>query len=455
MNDIKFRPLLGTEYRTMDIPDSAWDSFVNLRAKINRFTFAVTALVFLLIGGIFGVRICWVGFFSLLSFGLILFFSVQSLAQQVEVRRISPPRGREGEEIIIEYEVINASQFSLHGFYIIDPFSGTASGQVYHEDPSVLLPMRRRHFSVKSVCNNGMGKFKLGPLQIVISDPLGIFPFVIDSRSQADIDVFPLVREIADIKLTGTKYSDSFGIYDQLNPGTSTSFMGIRPYVPGDAVKYISWKISAKANELMVKIFDRSVSDDISIFMDFTPAYHMGIKSESTWQMTKEITLGLTRQCLDHGNRVQILSQNLFIPWGHGEDYWSNATFRVGLHTPEFLKDKMQKQRELKDYLEILPRGSSAFFVTPFVLELSESTYDLVEKMRARSVDVFVFFIDTLTFVRGTHPLTLWSHFAADTKSRARQLDNAKLRLNSLGVPCYILAQGKEVGLAIIESELR
>lgn len=455
MSEVKFQPFAGQNHRDFEIPETAWDSFINFRNKINRFSLCVVVAVFLLVGGIFGMRLCWVGVLTLSSVCYLLYLYARSVANSLYVERRSSRRGKDGEFTDIEYTVTNLSQFDAFGFYIVDPFAGTKSGQIYFEDCERLPALRRRKIKTKIKCDVGMGVFDFGPVWLVTSDPLGIFTFVIENKIRDSIEIFPNVKELPDIRLTGTKYSDTFGIYDQLNVGTSTSFMGIRPYVLGDPMKYISWKISAKVQELVVKVFDRSVSDDVSIVLDFSPAIHMGARGESTWQYMKELALGLSRQCIDHGNRVQIISQNLFLPWGRGKDHWADVTLRLGLHTPEFLKDKSEPGRKLEDYLEIMPNGSTVFFVTNFVLELNEATQDVLEKYRSRSIDVFVFLIDAVTFLKGTLPITMWGHLSANTGARERQLSLAKIKLSSLGIPTYVISLGKDIGTSILEAQAK
>ena len=124
------------------------------------------------------------------------------------------------------------------------------------------------------------GHFALGPTDMRSGDLFGLFGSVRrDQRSSDGVTVYPHIVQLDDWPLPA---ANPMG--DILNPYTLVDDQSrprsTREYVPGDPLKRVDWKVSAKRDNLTVRTFDRSVSNDIVIL-------HESSTTEVAWQGCK------------------------------------------------------------------------------------------------------------------------------------------------------------------------
>ena len=124
------------------------------------------------------------------------------------------------------------------------------------------------------------GYFALGPTDMRSGDLFGLFGSVRrDQRGSVGVTVYPHIVSLDDWPLPA---ANPMG--DILNPYTLVDDQSrprsTREYVPGDPLKRVDWKVSAKRDNLTVRTFDRSVSNDVVIL-------HESSTTEVAWQGCK------------------------------------------------------------------------------------------------------------------------------------------------------------------------
>ncbi len=104
------------------------------------------------------------------------------------------------------------------------------------------------------------GNGKVGTNEIIISDYFGIFTFKINNTDlYRTVKIYPDIPEISNRDNFARSLTDA-ATFDDSEDTThnATSFNGVpgyehRPYIPGDNLKLINWKLSAKRRELLVR----------------------------------------------------------------------------------------------------------------------------------------------------------------------------------------------------------
>lgn len=124
------------------------------------------------------------------------------------------------------------------------------------------------------------GKSTIGIEQIRVTDYLGLFSFPIRKADtttlQVSVAVIPDIAEISardDNLLKTMQASLHTEDSDDTTESITTSFGGFpgynsREYVPGDPLKRINWKQSAKKNKLLVRLDDEMASQTINVVLD-------------------------------------------------------------------------------------------------------------------------------------------------------------------------------------------
>jgi uncharacterized protein (DUF58 family) len=197
-----------------------------------------------------GVRFNYREFILLgLAFLLCLAFAGAWLAlrPRVEVsREVIPARVNEGEGAAGVLTVTNTGGrrcppiLALEAFAaeaIAVPLPSLAAGASH--TGSYLLPARKR------------GYYAVGPLRIAHADPLRLVNLTQAHGADATLWVLPRVHRMAPVPTGRTQDLD--GPTSAAAPRGGIAFHSLREYVPGDDLRMIHWRSTARAEKLMVK----------------------------------------------------------------------------------------------------------------------------------------------------------------------------------------------------------
>lgn len=151
------------------------------------------------------------------------------------------------------------------------------------------------------------------------------FPFGFVEASRAlrlpgEIVVYPAVYPTEHPRAAGYDVMVGGKFHGKRRTTSGTHFAGIRPMQPGDALKQIHWKSSAKGLGVMVKTFEEELSGRISIIMD---AGHGG--DAKTFDDCLRAVASLTFAALDAGDHVEwidLAERELMLipPFADGEE---------------------------------------------------------------------------------------------------------------------------------------
>ena len=115
------------------------------------------------------------------------------------------------------------------------------------------------------------GRYRLGPVAASMSDPLGLFPVTRTIGTTTSMLVLPRwvpLRRSA-LKLDGFMAGEARGRRRGESPPAVTS---IREYTAGDSLAAIHWPASARAGQLMTKLFDPDIQTTLWLALDLDGA---------------------------------------------------------------------------------------------------------------------------------------------------------------------------------------
>lgn len=127
------------------------------------------------------------------------------------------------------------------------------------------------------------GVYDVGPLVAVTNDPLGLTQRETMVADRFEMLVHPRIEVVNDRPLT-RRYEDP-----PIRPPVSRpwpsglEFYGMREYKPGDELRRIVWRASARMGKLMVREAEEGITDHITIILDTDRGFHSqdGDHSES------------------------------------------------------------------------------------------------------------------------------------------------------------------------------
>jgi uncharacterized protein (DUF58 family) len=118
------------------------------------------------------------------------------------------------------------------------------------------------------------GVYQVGPLVAVAKDPLGLTQRETVVAEPFELLVHPRIELVSDRPLT-RQFEDP-----PIRPPVSKpwpsglEFYGMRDYTPGDDLRRIVWRASARVGHLMVREAEQGITDQITIMLDSDRARH-------------------------------------------------------------------------------------------------------------------------------------------------------------------------------------
>jgi uncharacterized protein (DUF58 family) len=155
------------------------------------------------------------------------------------------------------------------------------------------------------------GVYEIGPLVAITSDPLGLTARETVVAEPFELLVHPRLEFVSDRPLT-RQYEDP-----PIRPPVSKpwpsglEFYGMREYVPGDDLRRIVWRASARTGTLMVREAEQGITDHVTIILDTDRGSHSkdGDYSES-FEMGVRAAASLAVRHIREGYEIRVESNS-------------------------------------------------------------------------------------------------------------------------------------------------
>lgn len=143
------------------------------------------------------------------------------------------------------------------------------------------------------------GIFSLGPWQWVTSDPFGFFSVKRTYTHTQQMVVYPPLAVLpAELLPHGKQMGDLRPLNQPLVSETMLA-THTRPYQPGDPLRRVHWRTTARRGSPYVKVFDPEAASRIWLVPDLDPLVHYTAPAvKNTWQDSSEETMILLLSAL-------------------------------------------------------------------------------------------------------------------------------------------------------------
>lgn len=222
-----------------------------------------------------------IGVLGALTTGALYLWQRECLVGVTYRRKLGQTRATFDERVSLEIEVLNDKILPLSWFRVEDDVPSALSiegGTVVAKRINVnilvnllpMLPYQRVRRQLCVVCNQ-RGEHTFGPSLLSSGDPVGLR---IRSKRVLDVQhllVYPKVFAIAPAGiashvLIGEERSRFELVQDP------SRFAGVREYRPGDPLRHVDWRATARSTALLVRQFEPSVTFRVALFVDFQVA---------------------------------------------------------------------------------------------------------------------------------------------------------------------------------------
>ena len=196
--------------------------------------------------------------------------AARRVTQHVAVRRRLPESATVGEPLAVEL-VVTSKTKSL-GLRLID-----SVGRLTSADPSG----RSKATTSLAECTAGQpatvryrllfprrGEYHFGPLQIKTSYPFGLIRRTVEYSLPGTLLVFPRLGLLTAAWSALFQQAAQGAQRQRRQSYAAGDFYGLRDYRSGDSRRHIHWRTSARRGKLMVRQFERSVHQDVAVYVD-------------------------------------------------------------------------------------------------------------------------------------------------------------------------------------------
>jgi uncharacterized protein (DUF58 family) len=210
------------------------------------------------------------------------------------------------------------------------------------------------------------GLYMLGPTTVICQDPFGVYRVEKEYPAFSTMAVVPPVLPLPMIEIApGGKAGDGRSRADA--PERTVDASGVRDYVPGDSLRWIHWRTSARTGSLHVRLFDGTPVGDWWIFIDMDAASQAGAGESSTEEHAVVLAASLANRGIGEGRAVGLVGEGdkdlIWLPPREGMPQMWEILRALAMIKPG--------RRTLEDLLSRLnPRDSarsSVILVTPNV----------------------------------------------------------------------------------------
>lgn len=132
-------------------------------------------------------------------------------------------------------------------------------------------------------------------------------------------------KVVASIQSQLFKNSNSYsiGMLKSHFKGAGLQFKEHQVYAPGDDVRFIDWKLSAKTNTMFIKTFEEERNIEIHTFIDVTETMFVGYKGVSKLQAAIELTCLLyllADKTKDKVSPIIYIDRPIILPLASGQE---------------------------------------------------------------------------------------------------------------------------------------
>ena len=155
------------------------------------------------------------------------------------------------------------------------------------------------------------GVYHLGYVDLLCTDPLGLFNYEQEKTAEGLLVVHPRAIPLPRVRppAAGMLVTNRLRARKR---GEGTDFAGVREYTPGDDLRRIHWKATARRGKLTVVEYESGEANNVAVALDLSPQYHAGEGDEHTLEYGVTLAASIAAQCLRRGSEFSLVAE------GHG-----------------------------------------------------------------------------------------------------------------------------------------
>lgn len=159
------------------------------------------------------------------------------------------------------------------------------------------------------------GEFELGPVELICFDPLGVFRRRRLLPCAGRLLVLPRWEPLGHLPFNSRSLSSLVSGRPAPVEGDGGDFYGVREYRPGDGMRRVHWRNTARTGRPMVKQFERASHPNVLLFVDTFLDLIADADCGKVIDSMADLGLSLALKTLEVGARLGCAASGQVEPW--------------------------------------------------------------------------------------------------------------------------------------------
>lgn len=261
---------------------------------------------------------------------------------------LRPPRAVAGERVDITLSAVNEGRLSLWQPLVRLPVGDRDS---WLRMPTLPPDERRSHDVVADDLERGV--LDVGPATAVRSDPLGLLRRTVRWCDPIELYVRPRMALLS--TLGSGQVRDLEGVPSDRVSMSDLAFHALREYVPGDDLRHVHWRSSARAGELLVRQYHDTRRNHATVVLDPMPGSYL---SDEEYELGVSIAASLVMCAAREEYDVSLVS---------GREQWTSVPASAVLDATCRVQREPSAEPlsgEIRQAIILAPETSLLFVVT-------------------------------------------------------------------------------------------
>ena len=241
------------------------------------------------------------------------------------------------------------------------------------------------------------GFYTIGPVCIRVQDEFGLFHNEKEIQLYDDYLVFPKMEDIKDAMVKSRVPKIFTGAVAIRNPGEGSNFFNLREYLPGDPMRKVNWKATARQDgKMMVNEFERDAVSDVVLIVDSRQVSETGPVSRNSLVFSTRAAASLSQYFLSRRDSVGLVVYGDEIVSVDRDTGKKQLYILLTKLAGAMAKGNTPLKIVTNRIMPHINRGSPIIIMSP--LEDDPTIVDAVRDLRSRSFEVTILSPSSLEF---------------------------------------------------------
>lgn len=214
-------------------------------------------------------------------------------------REVVPHRVSVGDDARVELTLTNRGTRAAPLLAVSDAFDGGRRSARFSVPPA--RPGASAHAAYR-LPTGRRGRFRIGPLRLTLVDPFGFVRRRFRDDRLDEVVVLPRVHRISLLPEAPGAPVTADRARARHGQAGGREFRSLRDYVPGDDLRRIHWRSTARTGELMIREDEDRWQSHVALLLDVRRGAH----DEASFELAVEAVASIASTVRRAGRRVQV-----------------------------------------------------------------------------------------------------------------------------------------------------